>query len=51
MEPLHSSHTCRFGTVVDECAVALGDKEQTLDVVCCFAREMLFECDDGGVRG
>jgi len=51
MEPLHGSHACRFGTVVDKCAITFGDEEQTLDVVCCFAREVLFEGDDGGVRG
>jgi hypothetical protein len=37
MESAHGSSTCCLSAIVDKGAVALGDEEQTLDVIGCFA--------------
>jgi hypothetical protein len=37
--------------IVDKGAITLRDQEYTLDVVCCFAREMILEGADCGRRG
>jgi hypothetical protein len=51
MEPVHGSKACRLRSIVDKGAVTFRDQEHTLDVVCCFARKMIFEGADCGRRG
>lgn len=51
VEPGHRSDTRRFGLVVDEGTVTLGDKEHALDVLGCVAGEMILEVDHDRTMG
>jgi hypothetical protein len=51
VESIHRRHTSISTPVVDKRAIALGDEEETFDVISGFAREMVFQGANGSCRG